>query len=589
MLVPFLFFLLSLASGIVVNHFLNVNIPIYIPVGIFIVSFFIKNNKAGFFVLNFAIFLLGFSLIFEKPISKMPNHPVFVECKVNSIPKNYFYGKSFDCSVKNSDFKELKNKEVKVYLKGNPFKTEIFYFSNLSFIGKLKFKKNKIIAYPKEDFIKIDNSKNPFILVYRLKKRLIENYKNNTLNEDSFQIGLPLIFGEKGFISQENREMFGKTGLSHLLAISGLHVGILIVSILFILFFVRQRIKQILILLILPFYAVFTGLQIPVLRASVMAGLYFFSKLKYLKINSLNILFFVGFLILLFSPNQLFSIGFQLSFIATLGIILGLDLINFKIKNLPKIINFLIQMFIVSFIATIFTLPLILYYFGGFSFISILATPIAILPLYPYLFLSVLNLITFMKLDFLVKFMDIFGILFLKIVNLFYGIEAYFQGFSPSIFLIFIYLVVISLILFLNFNVYKKIAALLISIFVFLFLSKTKHNDFKIYTFKSKILPVVLILTPERDGYLVGDYANFKLKTILKKENPLKLFLIYRKNEPYKIIESLNVDFEDYYRFEGQFKGKDFFIQNQKNKLILKIQNKEIILKNTNGVFKLQN
>ncbi len=585
MLVPFLFFFLSLTSGIVLNHYFNFYVPLFIPAFIFLVSLFIK-NKTGFLVLNFAIFLFGVSLIYEKPIKHVPKNPIFISCKVNSIPKNYYYGKSFDCLVKDSDFKNLKGVEIKVFLKEK--ESDVFYFSNLSFFGNLKSRRNKLTVYPKKDFLKIDNSKNPFIFIYRLKKKLIENYEKTTLNENAFQIGLPLIFGEKGSIPSETKEIFGKTGLSHLLAISGLHVGILVISILFMLFFLKEKIKQFIVLAVLPFYAVFTGLQVPVLRASVMAGLYFFSKLKFLKINSLNILFFVGFIILLFSPKQIFNVGFQLSFTATFGIILGLDLINLKIEKLPKIVNFFLQMLIVSFIATIFTLPLILYYFGGFSFISIVATPVAIFPLYPYLFLSVFNLLTFMKLEFLVKFMDFFGILFLKIVNFFYGFDAYFQGFNPSILLVFIYLISISLILFINFNVYKKIPALLFSVLLFLSLSQTKHDNFKIYTFKSKKLPNVFISTPEREGFLiVGDYVNYKIKTVIKKENPFKVFLVYVKNRPYKIIENLDIDFEDYYRLRKTLTLKNISIQKQKDSYTLKIKNKKILLKNENKVINL--
>jgi competence protein ComEC len=575
-----------LVFGIVLNYYLNYSIPIYVPLILLFISLFIK-NKTGFFILNFAVFLLGFAIIYEKPIERISKNPVFISCKVISIPKNYFYGKYFKCHIEKSDFKEIKNRDINVFIKNNQL--EIFYFSDLAFIGKLNKKGKEIVAYPRKNFIKVDNSKNPFIFVYKLKRYLIENYETETLNKDAFQIGLPLIFGEKGYISPETREIFGKTGLSHLLAISGLHVGILIVSLLFILYFFSYKVKHIVILLILPFYAVFTGLQIPVLRSSVMAGLYFFSKIKYLKINSLNILFFVGFIILLFAPKQIFSIGFQLSFIATLGIILGLDLVNFKTEKLPRILIFLIQMLIVSFVATIFTLPLILKYFGGFSFISIIATPIAILPLYPYLFLSILNLLTFMKLEFLVKLMDFFGILFLKIANFFYSFDIYFQGFDPSILLILLYLTGISLTLIFNFNIYKKVLIVFTFTTLFLFGSKTDHSEFKIYSFKSKNLPVVLIFTPEREGYYIGDSYNYKIKTVLRKENPLRLFLIYTNNKPYKIVESLNLDIEDYFRLRKRLKIKNYIqIEKQKGSFILKIKKQNIILRNQDRTFTLR-
>jgi len=70
----------------------------------------------------------------------------------------------------------------------------------------------------------------------------------------------------------------------------------------------------------------------------------------------------------------------------------------------------------------------------------------------------------------------------------------------------------------------------------------------------------------------------------------LRLFLIYRKNEPYKIIKDLNVDFEDYIRFDNQFHVKnDFSIKEEKDKFILKIKDKNFILKNENKIIRLPN
>jgi competence protein ComEC len=139
----------------------------------------------------------------------------------------------------------------------------------------------------------------------------------------------------------------------------------------------------------LPVYGVLTSLGIPVVRAIFMGLLYIISKLFYLKNNSLNILFFTAFIFVFFSPESLFSVSFQLSFLALFRIILTFEFFK-DLENWQKVL-------ISSLSATLFTLPVILYYFGNFSPKTIFAKPIALLPRYPLITISVLNLLTGLK------------------------------------------------------------------------------------------------------------------------------------------------------------------------------------------------
>jgi len=121
------------------------------------------------------------------------------------------------------------------------------------------------------------------------------------------------------------------------------------------------------------------------------------------------------------------------------GIILTFEVFK-DLENWQKVL-------ISSLFATLFTLPIILYYFGNFSPTTIFATPIASLPLYPLLTISVLNLLTGFEISFLVKIMDFFTLVFIQIVKFFSSLGLYFTGFSPSILLIFIYLAILTFIL----------------------------------------------------------------------------------------------------------------------------------------------
>jgi len=116
---------------------------------------------------------------------------------------------------------------------------------------------------------------------------------------------------------------------------------------------------------------------------------YIISKFFYLKNNSLSILFFTAYIFVFFSPESLFSVSFQLSFLAVFGIILTFEVFK-DLENWQKVLISSL------FCNTVYSAGNI-YYLGNFSPTTIFATPIASLPLYPLLTISVLNVLTGLK------------------------------------------------------------------------------------------------------------------------------------------------------------------------------------------------
>jgi competence protein ComEC len=207
-----------------------------------------------------------------------------------------------------------------------------------------------------------------------------------------------MILGNAKAIPQEVRDDFAKTGTSHILAISGLHIG-LVAAAGFFLFFSLLKLSQYLMLrfnivkiatagAIVPviIYALVAGLGTTVLRATLMALAFLTALLINRKRDLYNILFFVALTILVISPESLFEISFQLSFSAVLGLIYIVPkfsgwrppLPSSTPKWLQKGIGQIYLFILVSAAATLGTLPIIVFYFNRVSAVTLIANLLAV-------------------------------------------------------------------------------------------------------------------------------------------------------------------------------------------------------------------
>jgi len=203
-----------------------------------------------------------------------------------------------------------------------------------------------------------------------------------------------LIVGQAEQIPQAHRDAFNRSGVGHLLAISGLHIGI-VASVAFIFFsWVLSHFKLLLfnawvkkwaaILSFFPVlvYGILSGMAPSTQRAVIMVGVFLMTFLFEREHDLMNTLALAAMLILIVHPPSVFSISFQLSFSAVLSIIYGLSKVHKRRvflsggqkKNLfTGIISKLFSFFLVSFFAIIGTLPLVMLYFNQASLIGIFA------------------------------------------------------------------------------------------------------------------------------------------------------------------------------------------------------------------------
>ncbi len=214
----------------------------------------------------------------------------------------------------------------------------------------------------------------------KLKSVLTQHLKKNAAG-----IMNALILGERYDISKDIKDLFIKTGTAHILAISGFNVGIvafLIFLVLKVLRFKRNA-QYFLTILILIFYALLTGAQASVVRATIMAVVFLFSFLVERETDSLNSLALAALIILGWNPFNLFDVGFQLSFMSVFFIIQGFPRlwggITRRWNNLTfKPAIFLLQSLSVSIVAWVGVAGLIAYYFHIVTPITILANLIII-------------------------------------------------------------------------------------------------------------------------------------------------------------------------------------------------------------------
>ncbi|HLV15662.1 MAG TPA: ComEC/Rec2 family competence protein [Xanthomarina sp.] len=217
-----------------------------------------------------------------------------------------------------------------------------------------------------------------------VRKHIINKLQEQKFKPDELAIINALLLGQRNDISEEIYNDYKNAGSIHILAVSGLHVGIILIF-LNLLFKPIEYIKYgwlykiILILICLWSFAVITGLSASVLRAALMFSFVAIAINASRPINILNILASSAFVLLLFNPNLLFDVGFQLSYFAVISIVTIHPLLYSFWHPKYWLVDKFWQAFIVSIAAQFGVLPISLYYFhqipGLFFLSNIIAIP----------------------------------------------------------------------------------------------------------------------------------------------------------------------------------------------------------------------
>lgn len=206
-------------------------------------------------------------------------------------------------------------------------------------------------------------------IVYQIRDRF-EQSLNKSLSEPYASFAAGLVLGSKRNIPDSLMSDFNRTGTTHIVAVSGYNVTIIIVYIGLILGILSRKLKFWGSLIIILGFVVMTGASASVVRAGILAALVAWGQFEGRRINMTILLLLVAFLILLFNPYALkFDISFQLSFLAFAGLVyLSKPIAALKvIKWLPKFWKLTLAETLGAQIAV---LPILIYYFGRVSIVS---------------------------------------------------------------------------------------------------------------------------------------------------------------------------------------------------------------------------
>lgn len=203
-----------------------------------------------------------------------------------------------------------------------------------------------------------------------------------------------LLFAQKDNLDMALCQAYAHTGTMHVLAVSGLHVGMLLLLIQFICSYLLNRIGcqyflEFLVLVVLWTYTWLCNFSPPILRAVSMITITKFGVMLQRPSNAYNSLFASAFALLLWNPFFLLSWGFQLSYMATLGIIYLYPRINRLLTIENRFIQKIWNATSLSIAAQVGTIPLILYYFNRFPFYFIIANWLVVPAIFTILTLSI--------------------------------------------------------------------------------------------------------------------------------------------------------------------------------------------------------
>ncbi|MDR1653606.1 MAG: ComEC family competence protein [Prevotellaceae bacterium] len=229
-------------------------------------------------------------------------------------------------------------------------------------------------------------------LADRCQKYLLNIYRSLGITGDEFAIVAALTLGYTDDIAPELTDAYSASGAIHILSVSGLHVAIVYGFLLFVMnIFLKNKpwarfIKSLIIIVALWFYAFITGLSPSVMRAAFMCSIVALSMSLGRKAEIYNSIFLSAFVLLLINPNNLFNIGFQLSYAAVLSIVI-FAVPSYKLLNTAnKLIVFAADIVIVSFAAQLGTAPFTIYYFhtfpAWFLLTNIVAIPLSTIIIY---------------------------------------------------------------------------------------------------------------------------------------------------------------------------------------------------------------
>lgn len=410
----------GLIIGIILSHYLAISestawVLIGISFSILLATYFISKQlfnpryyfAAATFLMIMAIGAGRFTFVHEINLKnhytkflKQENNSVLSINQVLKPSKNYL---KYEAEVRQINRQTTRGKlllNIKKDSLNSPLKVGEFVYTNADIIEvedaknpfQFSYKNylaqnqiyNQIFATSDELSLLKFKSHSVKVLASQIRNKIIFEFKKQGLKGNELEVVKALLLGERTELDTELRQSYANAGAIHILAISGLHIGIIMLLISFVLKPLEslkngKTIKLILLVVTLWFYALIAGLSPSVVRATTMFTAISFGIFINRKTAILNTLALSALILLLINPLYLFDVGFKMSYLAVLAIVLIQPIIANLWHPKFKIVNYFWQLLSVSTAAQLGVVPLSLYYFHQFPGLFFL-TNMVILP-----------------------------------------------------------------------------------------------------------------------------------------------------------------------------------------------------------------
>lgn len=347
---------------------------ILMALSIIVLGTFISKNKTRPEASKFDKKEWFYATVLESPIEKQRSYQTILQIENPNLSFSekvicYFQKENNVTKLSSGDRFLLKAKPVLIKNRRNPFEFDYQRFMQLQGICYSLF-----ISDNDYQLLKTQK-KNLKIRAENCRRQLLQIIQKNNVSGEAYTVVSALTLGYKKDLDKETRNYFASTGAMHVLAVSGLHVGIIYL----IFTFLFARIKHVkygrivytlLIAGLIWTYAFITGLSPSVQRASVMFTFILLGENLKRPYNIFNSLAASAIFLILIDPDIIYHVGFQLSYIAVSGIVLFQPLFYRWIQFKNRILDRLWGLLTVSIAAQLATFPLGLFIFRNSQIIS---------------------------------------------------------------------------------------------------------------------------------------------------------------------------------------------------------------------------
>lgn len=389
-------------------------ISIAVIVAVLLLILAIYKKKFRYFIVPLTAFVIGvvsFYVSVNSFNSSIEYKPTEIQVRVNSLGKpndNYIRLQADNCKFdgkKNNDNIYIimydgsglyENIEVGSIIKFKPsgfYKNDLFS-NNIPNTNMFKenIKYTAVVNISKVKYIKTDKT-----LAENIKENVKENLSLGLTNEN-VEIAYSCLFGDKELLSDNQYSAYKLSGIAHLLAVSGLHVGIivLVISKILNLIKIRKWGKLMVVSIFLLCYMYICNFSISVVRASIMAIVLLLSKILKEEYDVYNSISIAGIVVFIMNPLCVFDISFLMSFSCVLGIAM-LNKPIYSVLSKTKISKKIVESVSISLSTTLALVIIMAFYFRTLNVISIIANvlliPIFTIAFIPTFVIAILSLI----------------------------------------------------------------------------------------------------------------------------------------------------------------------------------------------------